>query len=316
MQKLQKCDTMTVEKAEKGSVMRTERANAKINTYLDVASRRENGYHNIVSIMQTVSLCDLVSVDFRPAEHTSIRLEASGNDGMPTDCRNLAWRAAERFLQRTERRGEVHIIIEKHIPMAAGLAGGSADAAAVLRALNALCGTPLTQDELCSLGATLGADVPFCIVGGTALVTGIGECMENFPAMPQGILLVACRGEGVSTPWAYGELDQRYNGFTEPKKTDNRPTCIENAWKNGDLTGSCTHFFNVFEEVVPTVQKDVNALKAIMTESGATRAMMSGSGPSVFGVFADIGAADIACTRLRESGAAAYICHPCGKYKL
>lgn len=296
--------------------MKTERANAKINAYLDVTSRRENGYHNIVSIMQTVSLCDLVSVDFRPTGHTSIRLEASGNDAMPTDCRNLAWRAAEKFLQRAERSGEVRIIIEKHIPMAAGLAGGSADAAAVLRALNALCGSPLTLDELCALGATLGADVPFCIRGGTALVTGIGERMDDFPAMPEGILLVACRGEGVSTPWAYGELDRKYNDFKAPKSADNRTTCIENAWKNGDLTASCAHFFNLFEEVVPTVQKDVGDLKRIMTESGAVRAMMSGSGPSVFGVFAELGAADAACMRLRESGAAAYVCHPCGKYKL
>ncbi len=296
--------------------MKTERANAKINAYLDVVSRRENGYHNIVSIMQTVSLCDLVSVDFRPSVHTSIRLEASGNDAMPTDCRNLAWRAAEKFLQRAGRSGEVRIIIEKHIPMAAGLAGGSADAAAVLRALNALCGSKLSLDALCEIGATLGADVPFCIRGGTALVTGIGECMEAFPAMPQGILLVACRGEGVSTPWAYGELDRKYNDFQAPKNDDNRYTSIENAWKNGDLNGSCAHFFNLFEEVVPAVQHDVNAIRREMEDCGAIRAMMSGSGPSVFGVFKDIASADTACTRLRESGAAAYICHPCGKYKL
>ncbi len=296
--------------------MKTERANAKINVYLDVTSRRENGYHNIVSIMQTVSVCDLVSVDFRPTEHTSIRLEASGNDRMPTDCRNLAWRAAEKFLQRTGRQGEVRIVIEKHIPMAAGMAGGSTDAAAVLRALNRLCGSPLTVDELCALGATLGADVPFCIVGGTALVTGIGECMQEITPMPQGILLVACRGEGVSTPWAYGELDRKYNDFKDPKNDDNRPTYIENAWKSGDLAASCAHFFNLFEEVIPAAQKDVDEIKRVMLENGVIRSMMSGSGPSVFGVFADVASAERACTVLRESGAVAYICHPCGKYKL
>ena len=296
--------------------MKTERANAKINAYLDVTARRENGYHDIVSIMQTVSLCDLVSVDYRPSSHTRIFLEASGNDAMPTDCRNLAWRAAEKFLQRTERRGEVHIIIEKHIPMAAGLAGGSTDAAAVLRALNALCGAPLSAEELCALGASLGADVPFCVRGGSARVTGIGERMEDIPTMPQGILLVACRGEGVSTPWAYGELDRIYNGFCDRKNEDNRYTCIENAWKSGDLNASCAHFYNIFEEVVPTVQKDVNAIKEIMLEAGAVHAMMSGSGPSVFGVFADADTANAACERLRASGAAAFVCHPCGKYKL
>ncbi|MBQ9773685.1 MAG: 4-(cytidine 5'-diphospho)-2-C-methyl-D-erythritol kinase [Clostridia bacterium] len=295
--------------------MRTERANAKINTYLDVISKRENGYHNVVSIMQTVSLCDLVSVEYRPGIHTSIRMEASGNDAMPVDCRNLAWRAAEKLLQRIERSGEVQIIIQKRIPMAAGLAGGSADAAAVLRALNALCGSPLSVEELCALGATLGADVPFCIRGGSARVSGIGDCMEEIASMPQGLLVVACRGEGVSTPWAYGELDRRYNDFADRKKDDNRDTLIENAWKNGDLQSSCEHFFNLFEEVVPAVQKDVNALKRIMTECGALRAMMSGSGPSVFGVFEDASAADAACARLREAGAAAFVCHPCEKYR-
>ncbi len=290
--------------------MRTERANAKINTYLNVISRRENGYHDIESIMQTVSLCDLVSVNFDPSEHTSIALCASGNDAMPTDCRNLAWRAAEKFLQKTGRHGTVSIIIEKHIPMAAGLAGGSADAAAVLRALNHLCGEPLDMEALCALGATLGADVPFCIRGGTARVSGIGDCMERISPMPNGILVVACRGEGVSTPWAYGALDERYNGFTEPQPADIRITSIENAWEAGDLFASCPHFFNLFEEVVPGVQKDVNAVKAIMMEHGAVRAMMSGSGPSVFGVFANLEDASSATEALRATGASAFVCHP------
>ena len=163
--------------------MRMEKANAKINLYLDVVSRRENGYHNIVSLMQTLSLCDLVTLDYRPAEHTEIRLSASGNTDMPTDRKNLAWRAAELFLAETGKTGEVDLFIEKHIPMAAGLAGGSADAAAVLRGLNALCGAPLSLERLCALGARLGADVPFCIVGGMALVTGIGEQLEYLPSM-------------------------------------------------------------------------------------------------------------------------------------
>ncbi len=291
--------------------MRTERANAKINTYLNVLSRRENGYHNIESIMQTVSLCDLVSVDFFPAEQTSISLRASGNDAMPVDCRNLAWRAAEKFLQKTDRHGEVRIIIEKHIPMAAGLAGGSSDAAAVLRALNRLCGSPLSLEELCALGATLGADVPFCIRGGSARVTGIGEQMEVIAPMPQGILVVACRGEGVSTPWAYGALDARHDDFREAQTPDFRCTSIQNAWKNGDLTGSCAFFYNIFEEVVPAVQKDVDEVKRLLYEGGAHFAMMSGSGPSVFGIFSSIDAATAAVDVLRATGAAAFVCHPC-----
>ncbi len=291
--------------------MRHERANAKINVYLNVIARRENGYHDIESIMQTVSLCDLVSVDFYPTEHTTITLRASGNDAMPQDCRNLAWRAAEKFLQGTGRHGEVQILIEKHIPMAAGLAGGSADAAAVLRALNHLCGQPLSQDELCTLGATLGSDIPFCIRGGGVRVSGMGDRLEPIAPMPQGTLVIACRGEGVSTPWAYGALDAKYDSFRAPAKADFRVTSIENAWKAGDLSGSCAYFYNIFEEVVPTVQGDVDLVKAVMRESGAVTAMMSGSGPSVFGVFADVESASRATETLRAMGAAAFVCHPC-----
>ncbi|MBQ8310082.1 MAG: 4-(cytidine 5'-diphospho)-2-C-methyl-D-erythritol kinase [Clostridia bacterium] len=296
--------------------MRTERANAKINTYLNVVGRRENGYHDIVSIMQTVSLCDLVSVDFRPSLHTSITLMSSGNDRMPNDCRNLAWRAAEKFLQKTGRSGEVRIVLEKHIPMAAGLAGGSADAAAVLRALNALCDAPLTVGELCELGAMLGADVPFCIRGGSARVTGIGECMEEIPEMPMGTLVVACRGEGVSTPWAYGALDEKYDGFRAVQTEDTRPNAIAAAWQKNDLIASCVHFFNIFEQVVPQVQGDVEVLKRMMVSAGARHAMMSGSGPSVFGVFDSREDAEACCASLQSAGAAAFVCHPCGKYPL
>jgi len=296
--------------------MRTERANAKINTYLNVVGKRENGYHNIVSIMQTVSLCDLVSVDFRPSFHTSIHLMASGNEAMPTDCRNLAWRAAEKFLLKTGRSGEIRIILEKHIPMAAGLAGGSADAAAVLRALNTLCENPLTLDELCALGATLGADIPFCIRGGSARVSGIGECMEEIPEMPMSYLVVACRGEGVSTPWAYGALDQRHDDFHTAQDADARPTAIAEAWQKNDLIASCEYFFNIFEEVVPAVQGNVEALKQTMRESGASCAMMSGSGPSVFGIFETREMAQTCCERLCAQGAVAFVCHPCGKYPL
>ncbi len=290
--------------------MRIERANAKINVYLNVTARRENGYHDIVSIMQTVSLCDLVTVDFQPSIHTSIDLHASGNDAMPVDCRNLAWRAAEKYLQKIGKSGHVTIIIEKHIPMAAGLAGGSTDAAAVLRAMNALCGEPLSVDMLCELGATLGADVPFCIRGGSALVTGIGEILQPAPPMPMGYLVIARRGTGVSTPWAYGELDKRHGAFIESETVDSRPEQILDCWKAGDLMTSTRYFFNVFEEVVPMVQNDVNILKQTMKEGNAVCTMMSGSGPSVFGIFDSSVAAENTCLTLRRIGAEAFVCCP------
>ena len=295
--------------------MKTERANAKINPYLDVVGVREDGYHNIVSIMQTVSLCDLVTVDFHSDVHTSIHISASGNDQMPTDCRNLAWRAAEKYLQRVQRSGSVQIIIQKNIPMAAGLAGGSADAAAVLRALNHLCGSPLSVEELCKVGVTLGADVPFCICGGSALVEGIGERLSAIPAMPHGYLVVACRGEGVSTPWAYGALDEKYEKCYSQSTATEAVRRITEEWQNQSLLTSCARFYNVFEEVVPAVQGHVEALKQIMRGGGAVQAMMSGSGPSVFGIFEGQEAAFEACARLREAGAAAFVCHPCGKYE-
>ena len=294
--------------------MRTERANAKINLYLNVTGRRENGYHDVVSLMQTVSLCDLVTLDFSTDTHTSIELHASGNDAMPTDCRNLAWRAAEKYLARVGLTGRVRIMIEKHIPMAAGLAGGSADAAAVLRGLNRICGERLSTEELCALGATLGADIPFCIVGGGARVSGIGECLEEVLPMPHTSLAVACMGEGVSTPWAYGQLDARYGGFAEKKPEDTRPDTILAALSGGEISTACHGFYNIFEEVVPAVQPYVDRLKQVMEQSGAIRAMMSGSGPSVFGVFDRVEDASAAVEALRAMGAAAFVCHPTAKY--
>ena len=295
--------------------MRIERANAKINLYLDVVSRRENGYHNIVSLMQTLSLCDLVTLDYRPADQTEIRLSASGNADMPTDRKNLAWRAAELFLAETGKTGEVDLFIEKHIPMAAGLAGGSADAAAVLRGLNALCGHPLSLERLCALGARLGADVPFCIVGGMALVTGIGEQLEYLPSMQDCPMVVACQGEGVSTVWAYGRLDEAYGGFSSPKAESDVPTRLSALLTKGDFASSKGLLFNLFEEVVPEVQPCVEPLKKAMLAHGAIASMMSGSGPSVFGIFGSLSDAEAACASLKNAGAAAFVCHPCEKYE-
>ena len=297
--------------------MKTERANAKINLYLNVVGRRENGYHDIVSIMQTVSLCDIVTLQYHEGTHFSVRLSASGNDSMPTDCRNLAWRAVELYLGAIGQSGEVTISIEKHIPMAAGLAGGSADAAAVLRALNALCNNRLSLSELCDLGAKLGADIPFCIVGGGALVEGIGERLTEIAPMPQCALVVACMGDGVSTPWGYGKLDELHGNFANLQTADDpRAARIADAMKNGAILDTCSDFYNIFEEVVPEVQPYVNKIKSVMNENGALRAMMSGSGPSVFGVFETVEAAMVACEQLKKRGANAFVCHPRPKYKI
>lgn len=293
------------------NTVRTERANAKINLYLDVVSRRENGYHDLYTVMQSVSLCDLVTVDFRPGIHTNIFMQASGNDKMPLDCRNLAWRAAELFLQRVNKSGEVKITIEKHIPMAAGLAGGSSDAAAVFRALNSLCGEPLSTKELCALGAKLGADVPFCIVGGCAVAEGIGDRLTPIHGLDSTCaLVVACMGEGVSTPWAYGELDTRFGGFLTERSIENGKKITASLQNNEHASAFCADFYNIFEEVVPSVQPCVDPLKKTMREHGALRSMMSGSGPSVFGIFESVASASAACEALKAMGASAFVCHP------
>lgn len=276
-----------------------------------MVGKRPNGYHDIVSIMQTVTLCDVLTIDFEKADKTEITLKASGNDAMPTDSRNLAWKAADTFLTENRLMGTVTISIEKHIPMSAGLAGGSADAAAVLRGLNRLCGSPLSTEALCQLGAKLGADVPFCIVGGGALVTGIGDNLAPISCMPQAPLVVACMGDGVSTPWAYGALDERYDSFADTKRNDPNADSIVQAIKEQNTSKICDQCFNLFESVVPSVQPYVDKLKKAMLDCGAIRSMMSGSGPSVFGIFQNDEDAKKACDMLLKMGASAAVCYPC-----
>lgn len=294
--------------------MYTERANAKINAYLNITSRREDGYHNIVSVMQTVSLCDIVTVDLQPAKQSRITLTVSGNAELPIDSRNLAWRAAELFLQNTNLSGAVQITIQKHIPASAGLGGGSADAAAVLRALNHLCGEPLSIGRLAQIGFMLGADVPFCIRGGAMLATGVGEVLERVPNMPPCTLVIAIGGEGVSTPKAYAALDEKYDFFKLSREDNTDAQELIDLWQNDALSASCTCFYNIFEDVVAKENPDVVLAKRTMRENGAMRAMMSGSGPAVFGVFEEQSEAEKACTALQELGFKAFVCQPRGQY--
>lgn len=294
--------------------MYTERANAKINAYLNITSRREDGYHNIVSVMQTVSLCDIVTVDLQPAKQSRITLTVSGNADLPTDSRNLAWRAAELFLQDTNLTGAVQITVQKHIPASAGLGGGSADAAAVLRALNHLCGEPLSIEMLAQIGLMLGADVPFCIRGGAMLATGVGEVLERVHNMPPCTLVIAVGGEGVSTPKAYAALDEKYDFFKLSREENTDAQELIDLWQNDALSASCTCFYNIFEDVVAKENPDVVLAKRTMCENGAMRAMMSGSGPAVFGVFKEQSEAEKACAALQELGLKAFVCQPRGQY--
>jgi 4-diphosphocytidyl-2-C-methyl-D-erythritol kinase len=164
------------------------------------------------------------------------------------------------------------------------------------------------------LGARLGADIPFCVMGGSALVTGIGDCLEPIDPMPPQTLVVACQGEGISTPWGYGKLDELHGFFADRSFDDSVARGIARAMKSKESFDTCHDFYNIFEEIVPTVQPYVDRIKNAMKEAGARFAMMSGSGPSVFGLFDDPDQAMAACERLKKDGAAAFVCHPTAKY--
>jgi len=258
---------------------------AKINLYLDILSRRENGYHNIVSVMQSVGLFDTVTLTRLP-QGSGIRLETNV-PGLPCDRRNLAYRAAEKFAAILKAEPDVHITVEKTIPMSAGLAGGSADAAAVIRGLNQLYGMEASREELCRLGATLGADIPFCIVGGAFITEGIGDVLTPCRALSEEQwLVIACGGEGVSTPDAYRALDDLHDYFRTPRKKGAKFAALQSALEAGELGGVRENMYNIFEEVVLPTHTVAGKLIDSLKSSGAQAAMMSGSGPSVFGLFA------------------------------
>ena len=283
------------------------KAYAKINLHLDVASRADNGYHEVRTVMQSVSLCDLVTVSLCEGNSINLTCDASG---LPTDSRNIAYRAAELFFEHTGIVSGVAIDIAKRIPMAAGLAGGSTDAAAVLYALNVLCDKPLTDDELLMLGARLGADVPFCIACGTKYADGFGEKLHSFSKMPDCYFVVACAGEGVSTPWAYSALDAKYRDFKGGAYTPHSIEPLSDAMQKGSVVGVSQNIYNIFEGVISPERPMVSEIKETLLDNGALSAMMSGSGPSVFGIFKSKELADAASEVLSTKGIYGFVCEP------
>lgn len=283
-------------------------APAKINLFLDVTSRRADGYHEILSVMQAISLCDEVRIQQCEG---GISLECD-DPSIPLDDGNLAYRAARLFMTMAGIDAGVKISVKKTIPVSAGLGGGSADAAAVLIGLNDLFDSVFSQDELCRIGACLGADVPFCIVGGCMRAEGIGEVLSELPCLMGYSIIVACPTERISTPSAYGALDSKYNDFICYSSEMKKFIAMERALRCGDLDGMCDNMTNIFESVQDH-RSDIPFIKQLMISHGASAAMMSGSGPSVFGVFKQEKNAHNSLLALKAAGHSAFICRPIKK---
>lgn len=276
----------------------TVKAFAKINLSLDVLGTLENGYHEVKMVMQTVSLFDTVELEKRDE---GISLSCSLHF-LPTGPENLAYRAAEAFFKETGISGGVRIYLKKHIPVGAGLAGGSSNAAAVLTGLNNLYSANLSTRKLCEIGATLGADVPYCIIGGTRLAEGIGEKLSPLPRLPYCHIVLVKPSFSISTKWAYDNIDACPSIKHPP--TDK----LIEALHNNDLNAICDNMGNVLEDVSIAHHPILQEVKADLISLGALGAQMSGSGPTVFGIFDDGEKAQKAKEILWKKYKTAYVC--------
>ena len=253
------------------------RSYAKINLTLDVLSRREDGYHNVEMIMQTVSLFDSIVID-----KTDSDISITTNlYFLPTNDKNIAYKAAALFFEYTHCSGGCRIMIHKNIPVAAGLAGGSGNAAVVLCALNLLFNTGLSIDTLCELGLKLGADVPYCIKGGTMLASGIGEVLLPLPELPDCVILMVKPQLNISTAAVYEQIDNA------PIRKRPDIDIVKNALKNGNIKEIASNMYNVMGSVTESSHPIVRGIRNKMLKNGALGAVMSGSGPTVFGIFPD-----------------------------
>ncbi len=269
-----------------------EKAYAKLNISLDVTGKREDGYHEMVMVMQTVSLCD--ELEIRLCEGGQVR--ASSNlHFIPGDERNLAVRAALRYLEALGESGQgVQIRIRKRIPVGAGMAGGSADAAAVLRGMNRLYGEPLDRAGLEKLASAVGSDVAFCVSGGTALARGRGELLEDLPDFPDCSFVIGKPEFSISTPELFRKLD------SVPVRHHPDTAGLVQAIREGKLEEICRRLYNVFEDVDDRRLRTVSEIKGKLLDHRALGTIMTGTGSAVFGIFADDAAAEAACQALRE----------------
>lgn len=279
-----------------------EGAYAKINLTLDVLDKRDDGYHNIRSVMQTISMRDDVEIDVDTGKPWKLSCTA---EGIPTDETNLAWKAAKVFYETTNKEDKgIEIRITKRIPSEAGLGGGSADAAAVLRALNKHYGNPLSIFALAELGAAVGSDVPFCVVGGTALVEGRGERITKLPNMPDCVFVVCKPDFAASTPELYRKLDDSVIG----KRPNHQ--AMQSALLAGDLAKVIENIHNVFDPVVTEDHLELNYIKSIFNSYGSLGQQMTGSGSAVYAIVTEFEYAAVICNMLKDNYPQVFIAKP------
>lgn len=263
--------------------MITKNSYAKINLYLDVLNKRDDGYHNIKSIMQSISLCDTLSLEVTETNGEN-NIEILCSDlRLKCDSSNLIYKAFVKFFEKTKIKGKKCVFqLIKQIPISAGMAGGSSNAATTLCLLNEALNFPLTDDELLDLASKIGADVAFCLKGGTCLCEGIGEKITPISPLEGVYLVCAIDKSSVSTPVAFSMLDEKYGVNCYDSSNINK---IIQAIEASSLHDVCFSLYNKFESVIIPQNENIQLIKDSLIKNGAIGALMSGSGPSVFGIF-------------------------------
>ena len=276
---------------------------AKINLMLDILKRLDNGYHSLFMIMQSVDLYDTITVEKNNENKIIIKCDT---DGVPCNEKNIAYKCAKAFFDACNIKEQgITIEIEKNIPMAAGTAGGSADGAGVLYCLNKIYKTNLTTTELAEIGAKVGADIPFSLTGGTAIALNTGNVIAPVKDLPECYIVLCKPDQDVSTPEAYAQFD----ALSRVRHLD-RVSMIE-AVASGDYENLCNYCGNVFEQAVEVPKRP--HIKGIMRKCGADACCMSGSGPTVFGLFSDKEKAEDCYNKLSKKYDGVYLCKPANK---
>ncbi len=279
-----------------------EPAYAKINLTLDVLGKRPDGYHDLRSIMQTISLRDDVQIDVDTGKPWALICD---KEGIPCDEKNLAWKAAKLYCDTMGCAPDgIEIRITKRIPSQAGLAGGSADAAAVLRALNRHYGKPLSILALAELGAQIGSDVPFCVVGGTVMCEGRGERMRKLSDMPKCVFVVVKPDFSISTPELFRKIDEKTIG----RRPDQQ--AMESAILQGDIGKIAENLCNVFDPVVTEDHLELNYIKSIFNSYGSIGQQMTGSGSAVYAIVPEFEYAAVICNMLKDNYPQVFIAMP------